>query len=221
MTRQPTIRDTASAPSVVSVAEAEATLAGFQRQKDELLARKAALADRKRNVAYDAAAGDGTASRLLDGMHQEAVELESRIGSIDDALAEAMRRVEAAKRAEARAADRAKAVELRAALKRFGEHAAGVDAALEVLVSSCNGLQESLTEMHRCGSGGFPSDAQLTSLGSRVLLAALGNTPFRRAFEMLPPDQRSRTMSMVVQQWSDAVERSIQQRLGDQTNEAA
>jgi hypothetical protein len=78
--------------------------------------------------------------------------------------------------------------------------------------------------MHRAGSQ-FPSDAQLLSLGGRVLLGALGKTPFRRDFETLPPDQRSRTMSMVVQQWAGTVERSIQQRLGDgqttNTTEAA
>jgi hypothetical protein len=97
------------------------------------------------------------------------------------------------KQHEARAADRAKAVEL---------------------------LEEGLTEMHRCGRA-FPSDTQLLSLGGRVLLGALSRTPFRRDFETLPRLERNRTMTQVVQQWSTPVERSIAQRLGDQTNEAA
>jgi hypothetical protein len=50
-----------------------------------------------------------------------------------------------------------------------------------------------------------------------VLLAALSRTPFRRNFETLPPLERNRTMTQVVAQWSDTVERSIAQRLGDQT----
>jgi hypothetical protein len=49
----------------------------------------------------------------------------------------------------------------------------------------------------------------------------LSRTTFRREFPAVPPLERNRTMSSIVQQWSDTVERSIQQRLGDQTNEAA
>jgi hypothetical protein len=199
-----------------SVASAEQMLQRFERERMELIERKAALADKRRNVAYDAHAGDGSASKLLDGVHREAVELEARIAGLDDAIAEAKHRLEAAQQDEARAVDRAKAVELRAALKRFVEHGAGVDAALEVLIESCNGMERALVEMHRCGST-FPSDAQLQSLGGRVLLAGLSKTPFRRNFETVPPLERNRSMARITQQWSDTVERSIQQRLGDQT----
>jgi hypothetical protein len=203
--------------TAVSVANAEQMLERFERERADLIERKAALADRRRNAAYDAhATGD---AKLLDGVHRAAAELESRITGLDDAVAEAKRRLEAARQYEAKQADRERAKALRAALKRFCEHGAGVDSALDVLIESCNGMQDALTEMHRCGSS-FPSDAQLLSLGGRVLLGALSKTPFRRNFETLPPQERNRTMSMVVRQWSDTVERSIAQRL-DQTNEAA
>jgi hypothetical protein len=162
------------------------------------------------------ARGDETARRKLDQVNRETAEHGSELASIDAALVTARLRLDAAQRHEAKAADRAKAVELRAALKQFEQHAAGVDSALEVLVSSCNGMQDALTAMHRCGST-FPSDAQLQSLGGRVLLGALSKTVFRRNFETLPPLERDRSMARIVQQWSDTVERSIQQRLGDQT----
>ena len=203
-----------------TVANAEAMLARFERERADLVERKAALAEKRRAVAFDAHAGDGSASKLLDGLHREAAELESRIIGLDDAVAEARRRLEQAHEYEAREADRAKAVELRAALKQFVEHGAGVDAALEVLIESCNGMERALVEIHRCGSA-FPSDAQLLSLGSRVLIAALSRTTFRREFPAVPPLERNRTMTAVVQQWSSTVERSIAQRLGDQTNEPA
>jgi hypothetical protein len=203
-----------------SVANAEALLQRFSRDRDELIERKVALADKRRNVAYAAHAGDGAASKLLDGVHREAAELEGRIAGLDDAITEAKHRLEAAKQHEAKQADRERAKALRQALNRFCQCGAGVDAALEVLIESCNGMQQALIEMHRWGSS-FPSDAQLLSLGGRVLLGALSRTPFRRDFETLPPLERNRTMSAIVQQWSDTVERSIQQRLGDQTNEAA
>jgi hypothetical protein len=204
-----------------TVANAEAMLARFERERADLVERKAALAEKRRAVAFDAHAGDGSASKLLDGLHREAAELESRIIGLDDAVAEARRRLEQAHEYEAREADRAKAVELRAALKQFVEHGAGVDAALEVLIESCNGMERALVEIHRCGSA-FPSDAQLLSLGSRVLIAALSKTTFRREFPAVPPLERNRTMSAIVQQWSDTVERNIQQRLEQpETIEAA
>ena len=204
-----------------TVANAEAMLARFERERGDLIERRAALAEKRRTVAFDAHAGDGSASKLLDGLHREAAELESRIIGLDDAVAEARRRLEQAHEYEAREADRAKAVELRAALKQFVEHGAGVDAALEVLIESCNGMERALVEIHRCGSA-FPSDAQLLSLGSRVLIAALSKTTFRREFPAVPPLERNRTMSAIVQQWSDTVERNIQQRLEQpETIEAA
>ena len=204
-----------------TVANAEAMLARFERERADLVERKAALAEKRRAVAFDAHAGDGSASKLLDGLHREAAELESRIIGLDDAVAEARRRLEQAHEYEAREADRAKAVELRAALKQFVEHGAGVDAALEVLIESCNGMERALVEIHRCGSA-FPSDAQLLSLGSRVLIAALSKTTFRREFPAVPPLERNRTMSAIVQQWSGTVERNIQQRLEQpETIEAA
>ena len=204
-----------------TVANAEAMLARFERERADLVERKAALAEKRRAVAFDAHAGDGSASKLLDGLHREAAELESRIIGLDDAVAEARRRLEQAHEYEAREADRAKAVELRAALKQFVEHGAGVDAALEVLIESCNGMERALVEIHRCGSA-FPSDAQLLSLGSRVLIAALSKTTFRREFPAVPPLERNRTMSAIVQQWSDTVERNIRERLGQiETIEAA
>jgi hypothetical protein len=210
----------ASNQTAITVANAEAMLQRFEREHAELIERKVVLADRRRDQAYAAHAGDTAAAKALDDLHKGAVELESRIAGLDDAINEARRRLEQARESESRAADRARAMQLRQALKEFSNHAAGVDAALEVLVESCSGMAQALTAMHRAGSGGFPSDAQLLSLGGRVLLGALSKTPFRRNFETLPPLERNRTMTQVVRQWSDTVERGIRERLGE-TNEAA
>jgi hypothetical protein len=200
-----------------TVANAEALLARFERERAELTAQHEERTALRRDVSFAAHSGDPEAIKQLDALHDEAARHQSRLASLDDAVAEARRRLDQAREIEARAADRTRAVELRAALKRFVEHGAGVDAGLEVLIESCNGMAQALIDMHRCGST-FPSDAQLQSLGGRVLLGALSKTPFRRNFETLPPLERDRTMTQVVQQWAQTVERNIQQRLGDQTN---
>ena len=204
----------------INVAAAERTLAELEQRRDRLIERRQQVERERGQVAYAAHTGDSGASKLLDRVITEAVKNDEHLKALADAIAEGQRRLAQARETEARAADRAKAVELRAALKRFVEHGAGVDAALDVLIESCAGMERALVEMHRCGST-FPSDAQLLSLGSRVVIAALSRTTFRREFPAVPPLERNRTMSAIVQQWSDTVERSIQQRLGDQTIEAA
>jgi hypothetical protein len=204
-----------------SVADAEQVIANLESKRAALIERGNELATIRASLAYAAHARDDKVARAkLDQINRETAEHGSELASVDAALKTAQQRLETAKRHQAKQADREQAKALRDALQQFLQHAAGVDSALEVLVASCNGLQESLTAMHRCGSN-FPTDAQLQSLGGRVLLGALNRTCFRRNFETLPPLERDRSMARIVAQWSDTVERSIQQRLGDQTNEAA
>jgi len=205
-----------------SVAAAEAAIANLTAKRDALVERGNELATIRASVAYKALSeDDATAKQKLDQINKESVSHSHELASVDAALTTARAKLEAAKRAEARAADRARAAELRAALAQFIQHAAGVDAALDVLVESTNGLERALVEMHRCGSA-FPSDAQLQSLGGRVLLAGLSKTPFRRNFEAVPPLERGRRMAQIAQQWADTVERNIRERLGQiETIEAA
>jgi len=204
-----------------SVSAAEAAISNLEAKRSVLIERGSELATIRASVAYKALNDDDpTARETLSRVNKETAEHGSELASIDAALVTAKHRLEAAQRHEAKQADREQAKALRDAVRQFVQHAAGVDSALEVLISSCNGLQESLTAMHRCGST-FPSDAQLQSLGGRVLLGALSKTSFRRNFETLPPLERDRSMARIVQQWSDTVERSIKQRLGETETEAA
>jgi hypothetical protein len=204
-----------------TVADAEQVIADLQSKRAALVERGNEMATIRASYAYAAhARGDETARRKLDAINKETAEHASELASIDAALVTAQQRLDSAKRYEAKQADRERAKVLREAMAQFVQHAAALDNALAALVSSCNAMQESLMAVHRSGSQ-FPSDAQLMSLGGRVLLAALSRTPFRRDFETLPPDQRLRTMSAVVAQWADTVERALAQRLGEQTIEAA
>jgi hypothetical protein len=198
---------------------AQAAIANLTAKRDVLVTRGQELATIRASVAFKALSeGDATSRRKLDEINRESVVHDHELASIDAALVTARQRLEAAQRHEARMADRAKAEALRAALKQFCDHAAGVDSALDVLVESSIGLEQSLREMHQCGSA-FPSDAQLLSLGSRVLLGALSRTTFRREFAAVPPLERNRSMVAIARQWAETIERNIAQRLGDQANE--
>ena len=204
-----------------SVADAEHAIGNLQSKRTALLARSTELATVRASVAYKALHDDdATAKSALDRVNKETGELGAEIASLDAALVTARQKLTAAQQHEAKAAERAQAQALRGALRQFSQHAAGVDSALEVLIASCNGLQEALNAIHRCGSS-FPTDAQLQSMGGRVLLGALGKTPFRRNFETLPPLERDRSMARIADQWFATVERGVKQRLGEQTTEVA
>jgi hypothetical protein len=201
------------------VAAAEAAIANLTAKRDALVERGNQLAAIRASVAFKALSeDDATAKQKLDQINKESVSHSHELASVDAALVTARQRLEAAQRYEGRQADRAKAAELREALKRLTQHAAGVDSALEVLIESCAGLEQALREIHHCGSS-FPSDAQLLSLGSRVLIAALSRTTFRREFPAVPPLERNRSMSAIAAQWAETIERGIRERLGGQTNE--
>jgi hypothetical protein len=202
-----------------SVANAEQMLARFERERAELIERKAALADKRKAVAYDAHAAGNT--KLLDGVHREAAELDSRIAGLDDAVAEAQRRLQQAHEHEARFADRNQALELRAHLVMFLETARALDEALAAVAAHGNKLHELQAQMHRCGAA-VPNPAQLDSLGARSLLTACAATPWRRHFETLAPHER-RSFAALCAQWGQNIQRGISARLGEEqtTIEAA
>jgi hypothetical protein len=205
--------------TAVSVANAEQLLRRFERERADLIERKAAVAEKRRAVAYDAHAGDGSASKLLDGVHREAIELDSRITGLDDAIAEARRRLEQAREHDARQQDRARALQLSEQLAQFIQAGKACDAALELLVSASQDMRNALTEMNKLGCT-HPSHAQLDSLGALALRTALTQTAWVRYFERVSPVERKSFVSLVAV-WAAQVERNIQQRVGDQTNEAA
>jgi hypothetical protein len=163
---------------------------------------------------------DQKARTRLDRLNFQIFSVDGELASLAAALAEASARLTLARQAEARLADREAAKQLLAQLKRFRDFARSTDDALSALVASTVGMQDALRAMHVAGSN-FPSDAQLMSLGGRVLLAAMSRTPFRRNFETLPPLERDRSMTQVVNQWAATVERSISERLGEQSNNEA
>jgi hypothetical protein len=204
-----------------TVAYAEGVVSELQQKHTDCVARVEQLQEERKSISLSAhTGGDQAARKRLDRINFALFTNDGELASLNAALAEAGARLTAARQAEAREVDCEAAKTLLAQLRSFRDFAAGVDSALEVLIASTNGLQETLTEINRAGSS-FPSQAQLLSLGGRVLLAAMSRTPFRRNFETLRPMERDRTMTAIVEQWCATVERSIAERLGEQTTKAA
>jgi hypothetical protein len=200
-----------------TVAEAEAAINRLEQRRSELVARGDQLATNRASFAYAALNDDdATAKAKLDEIGRETVEHDHQLASVDAALKTAQERLASAKRAEARAQDREQALLLRQALTAFIEAGKGCDAALELLVTASTDLRNTVTTMNRLGVT-HPSHAQLDALGSIALRTALTDTAWVRYFERVSPVERKR-FSDLVAAWAATVERSIQQRLGEQSN---
>ena len=97
-----------------SVSDAEAAIARLEGKRSELLARSTELATIRASVAYKALSDDdATARSTLDRINKETGQLGAEVASLDAALKVAGEKLEAAKQAEARAADRARAQAIR------------------------------------------------------------------------------------------------------------
>jgi hypothetical protein len=201
------------------VTAAAATLAGFERQRNALLDKQTKLADRRREVAFDAHNGDVGSGRLLDGIGKEAFELQARLDSLTDAIAEAQRRLHQARQRAERAAERANAKALEQTLDRFKQAGAALDKALEVLVWGGNEMRNAITQMNQLGCS-HPSYAQLESLGALALRTALTQTGWARYFERVSPVE-AKTFAGLVESWSTTVERQIEAKLDERTTTEA
>jgi hypothetical protein len=210
--------------AAVSVADAEAALARLEQERAGLLERHERHADERRRVSYDAFNGDSKASKLLDGLHEEAVRFQSRLASIDDALNEGRRRLQQAKEHEAREADKQRALAARAAAEKFWHHGVGIDGALELLRQHINGKYAAQLVMRQNGVH-HPAVEQLDAVIYRRIVGVMFDTPLRSRFEVLPPAERARTVTAADENFKSMVTRNLMPRLGEDepvtSNEAA
>jgi hypothetical protein len=202
---------TGSEATTETVAQCERVLAELGQRRDRLHERLGELERERGRVAYDAHTGDGAAGKLLDKTIAETVKHSEHVKSLDDAIAEAGRRLVAACEHEAKAADKQKARELSDVLAAFLQCARRLDQALAVVAEHGNKLHELQQQMHMLGAA-VPSAAQLDSLGARSLLTAIAATPWRRHFETLGPHER-RSFFELCAYWGQTLERNIAARL--------
>jgi hypothetical protein len=197
-----------------TVAQCERVLAELGQRRDRLHERLGELERERGQVAYAAHTGDGAAGKLLDKTIAETVKHSEHVKALDDAIAEAGRRLAAAREHEARAADKQKARELSDVLAAFLQCARRLDATLVTVAEHGNKLHDLQAQMHMLGAA-VPNLAQLDSLGARSLLTAIAQTPWRRHFETLAPHER-RSFTELCAYWGQTLQRNIASRLGEQ-----
>ena len=198
-----------------SVAEAEATLQRFEAERNDVVERKTALADKRREIAFDALSGDKSASKLLDGLHREAVELESRVLSVGDAIAEATRRLEQARQREQKEANKQRALQVRQVLGELVEGLGLCGKALDLFVVGANKTDAALDSLHRLGCA-YPSRDQVRVYGVLAIHTAFMHSALwaREVGRHLAPNER-KSFGGLAAQWHDMVERNVAPFLDD------
>jgi hypothetical protein len=103
--------------------QANHVLNNLRQKRDALVARGIELAEERQHVAYGAHTGDAAARKKLDTINREAALHDSELRSLDAAIAEAGKRVEAQRASEEQAQAREVAKELLARADAIVEHA--------------------------------------------------------------------------------------------------
>jgi hypothetical protein len=190
-----------------TVVEAERVLAELEQRRVRLVERRGELTRERGEIAYSAhTSGDNGASKRLDRVITEAAKHDEHVKALDDAINEAKRRLQRAKEVAAKAAVRARALQVREVLGRFVEAGNACDKALAVLVAASQQLRECCTELNRLGVS-HPSHSQLDSLGAIALRTALTQTAWVRYFERVSP-MEAKTFGQLIGQWRNMVERN-------------
>jgi hypothetical protein len=195
----------------------EKTLAQLADKKERALKRSQEIAAERAQIGYAAhAEGDQKAIKRLEQLNLDVVNMNGEVASIDAAIAEANKRLDAAKQNANRDAAKQNATEIRKLLAAFAAAATDMDEALADFATASYELRDAVNNLHGLGCA-FPSHNQIESLGSRVVLTAIGQSIFKRAVETLAPGER-RSFAPMVATWIETIERNnIAPLLGEQT----
>lgn len=200
---------------------AEATLAatlalqGLERKRKSLVESRAADDAERRAVAFRAYSdGDKSARQVLDKLNAAAVRFDSELRSIEDAIAVAQDRVQAARAQEAEQAAKANALAIRECCAEFLESALSLNEAILALSEEGAALQAAVRKLRALGVG-FPTDQQISVLGLQCLQTGLMETAWRKEFLHLAPKDRRR-WSTLAREWVARIELTcVQPHLGE------
>jgi hypothetical protein len=205
--------------TTTSVDDAEATVARLEERRESLLAERLQLESEMGKHSFAAhARSDMKAVAALDEIATKMARIDARLREVDLALAEARERVKAAEAVAAKKAERDRAIKLQKVGAQMVEAAMLADEALVHLIGAGDMLATLVNEIHQLGHP-TPNGQQLLSLGERVIVTALMQTIWRRAFPHLAPGERH-TFVELVGKWTASLERDIDRVLGGRTEAA-
>ena len=205
--------------AVLTVAEAEQTVARLQETQRQVAAERAAAENETGRYAFDAhARGDMRAVAELDKIADIIMRHDQRLREINLALSEAAARLQEARAVEASAQGRGVARELLKRSARLVELAQTLDDANRIRVDASCALADELEQARSLAHGVglyVPSHQQLLAMGSRAERTSMALMPWAREVgEAIAPNERRNHVSYV-QHWRDAIAKGCAALMGD------
>jgi len=198
------------------IADAESILHKLTAAKADLATARANDESEMAAVSYAAHTGDQRAAAKLEALRDRAIKRDIEARNLDSAIAEAQRRVDAAKDAAERAEQARVAAEIEELAGLLRESGARADKGLRLMIQGSNEMARIIAAMQERGLGN-PSQQQLQSLGRRAVLAGLVDSPFNREFEHLAPRDRQ-DFAKFSSSWADAIERAVRAKTKQEEN---
>jgi hypothetical protein len=157
--------------------------------------------------------GDVKSRKRLDDINTALATHASELASIDAAIGAAGERLAAARQAEAIAADKANALEVRTVIEELAEHGQVLDDALADVVTAGANLRACLNRLHNLGVG-HPSHEVLATLGNLAIRTAMQKSIWSRYYEAIAPKDR-KSFAAVVASWREHLTVDVERRLGE------
>jgi chromosome segregation ATPase len=197
------------------IEQAENTIRSFEDKRKALLQRQIELADDRQRISFQAHSGDETARARLDKLNTEHASFASELESIEAAIVEARKRLEAARAAEASTANLEEAKQIAALNAKLKEELENADDAFSDAISSVLNARDLLTEMHSLGVAS-PID-QLFKINAVAAIKTVIQKlpgPYINDFEFmrLSPSQKKEFKALATT-WCDQIARQTEQRL--------
>jgi hypothetical protein len=197
------------------IEKAELTIRNLENIRKHLLQQQAELENERGRVALGAHTGDKKARQRLDEINSKAIAFASEFASVEAAINEATKNLDAARKAEALAADKAAALQLREAIVEFVEECNELDASLEDMAFHANAAKDKLDRIHQLGALA-PTSEQFRVNGANCFKSALMKTGWKKEFEFEHiPAHRLQSFRILVSGWASMLMKDVERRLGE------
>jgi sulfite reductase alpha subunit-like flavoprotein len=199
------------------VDQAEKTLGTLRAKRDALVAHGHGLGEERTKLSFSAhAEADRAAQKRLDTLHGELGRFESELKSIDEAIAEATKRLAGAEQAAASAQDKAAARKVRELGRSIARRLLHADEFYAAAAEELNAANDEQAQINALGEA-YPSAPQfrLNMIPAlQTMVMSLPQSWWRDWSKFLAPAER-RNFSGVWSQMRGPLENRIKQRLGE------
>jgi hypothetical protein len=206
-----------------AVSVAEQVIADLQGKRAKAASRVEEIAASRHQIGFRVhAGGDKDARAELDRLNQEDAALTGEVQSLDGALIEAGRRLQAAQQSLARERERESALALRGTLKELTSAGREADASLAAFLKASDRVRDVTNKIHSYGVLN-PSQEQIFTFGTRAINTVLMKTIWSRGYEVMAPGERI-SFGDVIGKWVANLDAGLKHRLAvleGRTGEAA